>query len=193
MLAGAGISTQPAFQATKGIHGSTLYHAVAASKPAAAGGGASVDWMAGGHGVTAALCGGIWLVTPVVRASATWTEIFAYSATVVVCGSAMYFLSVLLGTVLDDQWRVWGTLIAAGALGWLTSRASIAGVCGHISRDGEGLADSGACDAVGADGVRGGIVCGVLLRSVEGGTGSGVLGGNGCFGTRAGWKRGSNC
>jgi hypothetical protein len=46
----------------------------------------------------------------------------AYSATVVVCGSAVYFLSVLLGTVLDDQWRVWGTLIAAGALGWLTSR-----------------------------------------------------------------------
>jgi hypothetical protein len=35
--------------------------------------------------------------------------------------STHYFLFVLLATFLDDQWRVWGTMIASAAAWWLFS------------------------------------------------------------------------
>jgi hypothetical protein len=44
-----------------------------------------------------------------------------YAAALIVCASSLYFLSVLLGTFLDDQWRMWVTLIASGALWMLSS------------------------------------------------------------------------
>ena len=51
----------------------------------------------------------------------TPAEMFKYAATLVACASAIYFLSVLLATFLDDQWRVWGTMIASAALWWLSA------------------------------------------------------------------------
>jgi hypothetical protein len=116
MLAGAGIDTQPTFQATKGLHGSTLF---TLSLPV------SRLRLLAVRSSIALLCGGIWLVTPLVRATATGTEMLKYSATVLVCSSAVYFFSVLLGTFLDDQWRIYGTMIAAGALEWLSSHAPL--------------------------------------------------------------------
>jgi hypothetical protein len=44
-----------------------------------------------------------------------------YVVTLIVCASSLYFLSVLLGTFLDDQWRMWVTLMASGALWMLCS------------------------------------------------------------------------
>jgi hypothetical protein len=46
-----------------------------------------------------------------------------YAVTLIVCASGLYCLSVLLATFLDDQWRTWGTMMAGGALGWLSYRA----------------------------------------------------------------------
>ena len=125
MLAGAGIDTQPTFQATKGLHGSTLFTlSLPVSRLRLLAVRSSIGWLEVAGSLTL-LCGGIWLVTPLVRATATGTEMLKYSATVLVCSSAVYFFSVLLGTVLDDQWRIYGTMIAAGALEWLSSHAPL--------------------------------------------------------------------
>jgi hypothetical protein len=48
-----------------------------------------------------------------------------YVAALIVCASSLYFLSVLLGTFLDDQWRMWLTLMASGALWMLCSYARL--------------------------------------------------------------------
>jgi hypothetical protein len=48
-----------------------------------------------------------------------------YAITLIACASGLYCLSVLLATFLDDQWRTWGTMIAAAALWWLGRHASL--------------------------------------------------------------------
>ena len=54
---------------------------------------------------TAMFCGGMRLVVPVVRGSATAMEMFQSVAVLVACTSSLYFLSVLLATFLDERWR----------------------------------------------------------------------------------------
>ncbi|HEY1755057.1 MAG TPA: hypothetical protein VGG72_06645 [Bryobacteraceae bacterium] len=119
-LAGAGIVTQPSFQATKGIHGSTLFtlslpvsrfHLLAVR--------AGLGWleMAGAIGL---YCWGMWLTLPAAVGLVTAMEMFEYAAALIACASSFYFLSALLATFLDDLWRVWGGMIAYGAL-WLLS------------------------------------------------------------------------
>jgi hypothetical protein len=66
----------------------------------------------------AAECG----LYPVFRAIVTPVEMFEYAGTLIACGSALYFLCVLLATFLDDLWRVWGTMIVSVALSWLSRR-----------------------------------------------------------------------
>lgn len=48
-------------------------------------------------------------------------DMLEYVVALIVCASSLYFLSVLLGTFLDDQWRMWITLMASGALWMLCS------------------------------------------------------------------------
>ena len=43
---------------------------------------------------------------------------FEYVVALIVCASSMYFLSVLLGTFLDEQWRMYITGMASGAV-WM--------------------------------------------------------------------------
>jgi len=50
---------------------------------------------------------------------------FEYTGTLIACASALYFLSVLLATFLDDQWRVWGTMIGSAVLWWLFSHTPL--------------------------------------------------------------------
>ena len=52
-------------------------------------------------------------------------EMFEQAATLIACSSAIYFLAVLLGTVLDDQWRVRGTLLAAVGIWLLCTQFSL--------------------------------------------------------------------
>ena len=51
-------------------------------------------------------------------------QMFEQVGTLIACSSTIYFLSVLLGTVLDEQWRLWGTILASAGI-WL--------LCTHFS------------------------------------------------------------
>ena len=112
LLAGAGITTQPAFQATKGIHGSTLYTlSLPESRLRLVLVRAGLGWLESAA-VVVLLYSGTWLISPGLRATATWAALGEYVGICFLCGSALYFLSVFLATVLDDMWRIYGTLIA---------------------------------------------------------------------------------
>jgi hypothetical protein len=122
MLAGAGIVTQPSFQAAKGLHGSTLFTlSLPVSRLRLLAVRAAVGWFES-VALIAVLCCGIWFEFPPLRSIATPRELLEYAATLVVSTSALYCLSVLLATFLDDQWRTWGTMMAAFALWWLSHR-----------------------------------------------------------------------
>jgi hypothetical protein len=117
MLAGAGIATQPSFRVTKGLHGSALFTlSLPVSRFRLLAIRASLGWLE-----MASLIGcvcGIWLFVPLMRALVTPFDLLRFMATLLGCGSAIYFASVLLGTLVEETWRVFGTMIAVGAL-WL--------------------------------------------------------------------------
>jgi len=119
MLAGAGINTQPALQATKGLHGSTLFTlSLPVSRIRLVAVRASLGWLEM-VGVTGALCSGMWIVFPVLRGMVTAAQMLEYAETLIACTSGLYSITILLATFLDDQWRMWGTMIASAALWWL--------------------------------------------------------------------------
>jgi hypothetical protein len=117
-LAGAGIQTQPSLQATKGAHGSSLFTlSLPVSRLRLLAVRAAIGWL---EAITAIgfLCWGTWLFSPVLRTATTPAAMSEYAVTLIACASGLYCLSVLLATFLDDQWRTWGTMIAAAALWW---------------------------------------------------------------------------
>jgi hypothetical protein len=121
-LAGAGINTQAAFQASKGLHGSTMFTlSLPVSRLRLVAVRAAAGWLEM-SGMLAVWCGANWLVVPAIRTSVTATDMFEYVVTLFACTSVLYFLSVLLSTFLDDQWRMWGTMLGAVGLG-LASRS----------------------------------------------------------------------
>lgn len=85
---------------------------------------ASIGWLETAGSLAAFFCA-LWFVSPVLRAKVAPFALFYYALTLIVCGSAIYFLSVLLATFLDDMWRMFGTMIAAGAFGWLSYKFSL--------------------------------------------------------------------
>jgi hypothetical protein len=122
-LGGAGIATQPSFQAAKGLHGSILFTlSLPVSRLRLLGVRAFIGWVEAMCAI-GMFCCALWLATPALRAVATVTEMFEYAGTMMVCASALYFLSVLLATFLDDQWRVWGTMLSGAGLWWLSGRS----------------------------------------------------------------------
>jgi hypothetical protein len=122
MMGGAGIDTQPAFQAAKGLHGSTIFTlSLPVSRLRLLAVRACIGWLETA-GAIAAFFSAMWLVSPLLRARVAPFDLFEYAATLFACASAIYFLSVLLATFLDDQWRMWGTMIAMGAVWWLSER-----------------------------------------------------------------------
>jgi hypothetical protein len=125
LLGGAGIVTQPSLQATKGLHGSTLFTlSLPVSRLRLLAVRASIGWLES-VGVIGALCCGMWLVSPVFRAIGTPVEMFEYAGTLIACASALYCLSVLLATFLDDLWRTWGTMLFFAALWWLSTHTPL--------------------------------------------------------------------
>src|SRR5579864_5304246 len=112
MLAGAGINTQPSFQATKGLHGSVYF---TLSLPVGRFRLLLVRSVLGWFlltGTITVFCCGFWAVFPLVRTAATGMEMLEYAGMLIAYGSVCYSLSVLLGTFLDDQWRVFGSSIS---------------------------------------------------------------------------------
>jgi hypothetical protein len=121
LLGGAGIVTQPSFQATKGLHGSTLYTlSMPVSRLRLLVIRAGIGWLEVVC-IIAVLCCGMWFASPAFRAVATPVEMMEYAATLVAGASAFYCFSVLLATFLDDQWRAWGSVIGSAAVWWLFS------------------------------------------------------------------------
>jgi hypothetical protein len=118
-FAGAGIASQGKFQFLKGLHGSTQYTlSLPVSRLQLLAVRATLGWLEMA-GVIGTFCYGAWLVAPVLFQGVTGFEMFEYIVTVIACASAPYFLSVLLATFLDDQWRVGGTMLASLAIGVL--------------------------------------------------------------------------
>jgi hypothetical protein len=139
MLAGNGIATQGELQSTKGLHGSmhfTLSMPVTRLRLLAV--RAGLGWLE----LTAALAlaaSGMWTLFPMLRAAASLAELFEFAATLVVCSSAFYSLSVLLATFLDDQiWRVSGNGIALGALWWVFNKTPLPASVNIFRAMGEG-------------------------------------------------------
>ena len=124
-LAGAGIATQTPFQASKGLHGSTLFTlSMPVSRLRLLVVRAGIGWLETAA-VIGILCCEMWLAMPLQRAGVTPIEMFEQAATLIACSSTLYFVAVLLGTVLDDQWRVWGTLLAAVGIWLLCTQFSL--------------------------------------------------------------------
>jgi hypothetical protein len=124
-LAGSGIVTQPAFQATKGLHGSTLFTlSLPVSRLRLLAIRAFMGWMETALSI-AIFCCGIWLLIPALRAAATAAAMFEFTGTLIACASVLYFVSLLLATFLEDQWRIWGTMIVPLAFGWLSGRIKL--------------------------------------------------------------------
>lgn len=116
-LAGAGINTQPAFQASKGLHGSTIFTlSLPVSRLRVIAVRAATGWLEMCC-LLAVWCGVNWLAVPAIRTSVPAMGMFEYVITLFACTSVLYFLSVLLGAFLDDQWRMYGTMLGAVALG----------------------------------------------------------------------------
>ena len=138
MLAGAGIATQPALQATKGLHGSmyfTLSLPVSRFRLLAV--RASIGWFATLGAITVRCCA-IWILFPALRAIATPAEMFEYAVALGACASGLYFMSVLLATFLDDLWRVWGSMLVTVALLWLSDNTPLPASANIFRAMGEG-------------------------------------------------------
>jgi hypothetical protein len=124
-LGGAGIATQAPFRTSKGLHGSTLFTlSMPVSRLRLLVVRAGIGWLETAA-VIGVLCCEMWLTVPLLRGVATPIEMFEQAATVVACSSTVYFLSVLLGTVLDDQWRLWGTVIVSVGIWQLCTHFSL--------------------------------------------------------------------
>jgi hypothetical protein len=123
LLAGAGVATQPTLTVSKGIHGSTLFTlSLPVTRFRLLAVRAGIGWLEG-IGLIGAFCCELWLMSPALRVMVTGAEMFRYAGALIACASAIYCLSVLLGTFLDDQWRVWCTFMGSGTLWWLSTHA----------------------------------------------------------------------
>jgi hypothetical protein len=121
LLAGAGIATQPVFQATKGLHGSTLYTlSMPVSRLRLLMTRVTIGWLES-VAVIAVFCGGLWLIAAPLRAIATPANMFEHAGTLIAWASTIYFLSVFLATFVDEQMRITCTVLAAFACLWISS------------------------------------------------------------------------
>jgi hypothetical protein len=125
LLSGAGITTQPPFQGTKGLHGSMIFTlSLPVSRFRLLAVRAFIGWLETA-GCIGLFCCGMWLFYPALRAMMMPAEMLAYAATLVACITWFYCLSVLLATFLEDQWRVWGSMLAGAGFWWLSKHVSM--------------------------------------------------------------------
>jgi hypothetical protein len=138
LLSGAGITTQPPFQGTKGLHGSMLFTlSLPVSRFRLLVVRAFIGWLETASCI-ALFCCGMWLSYPALRAIVVPAEMFAYVAALVACVTPFYCLSVLLATFLEDQWRVWGSMIAGATLWWLSKHVSLPAFTDVVAAMGKG-------------------------------------------------------
>jgi ABC-2 type transport system permease protein len=117
-LAGAGVRTQPAFQAIKGQHGSMYFTlSLPVSRMRILATRAMLGWIET-TALIAFVCGTAWAVVPGLRTNVPVAGVAAYFLTVSGCVSGFYFLSVLFATFLDAQWLPFAGMISVAALAW---------------------------------------------------------------------------
>jgi hypothetical protein len=116
MLGGAGINTQAAFRATKGLHGSMYFTmALPVSRLRLLTIRAALG-MLEVAALTVLICAGVWATVPELRGYTTLPETIVYGLAIAVSTSSFYSVSVLLATFLDGQWQIWGSMIMILAL-----------------------------------------------------------------------------
>jgi hypothetical protein len=124
-LAGAGIMTQPAFQQTKGIHGSTLFTlSLPVSRLRLLTVRASLGWFLLA-GLIALYCCGVWVAFPVLQTLASRAEMMEYAGTLIVGASLYYSLYVLLATFLEDMWRVFAGMFCLFGWRWVSKHTTL--------------------------------------------------------------------
>jgi hypothetical protein len=124
-LAGAGVRTQPAFQAIKGAHGSmyyTLSMPVTRMRLLAV---RAALGMLETVVVIGTVCGAAWALIPSLRLHVPIADLLAYFLTVIGCVALFYFLSLLFATFLDAQWLPWAGIFSVATLAWLLPRISM--------------------------------------------------------------------
>ena len=111
-LAGAGIATQSPLRATKGLHGSTMFTvSLPVSRFRLVAVRAAIGWLEGAC-LIGLLCACLWHFSPALREMATSREMLEQAGVLIACSSVVYFLSVVLATFLEEQWRIWMAMIA---------------------------------------------------------------------------------
>jgi hypothetical protein len=124
LSAGAGIRTQAAFRATKGLHGSTYFTlSMPVSRTRLVAVRAALG-MLETAGLVACLCGVAWLAVPAFRTVFTSSQLLAYWVAVCFCTSGFYSMSVLLAACLEEPWSIWSTIAAIFALRWVLPKIS---------------------------------------------------------------------
>ncbi len=121
---GAGIVTQPSFVVTRGLHGSTQFTlSLPVSRLRLLAIRVTLGWCEV-VGFVVLVCG-LWMFYPPARAVIGPLAMCEFAATLILCGSAIYAVSVLLATFLEEAWRIWGSLIFTGALWLLFTRTPV--------------------------------------------------------------------
>lgn len=124
-LAGAGIKTQSTFRTSKGIHGSMLFTLALPVSRLRLLGVRTALGMLGTAAIIITGCVGAWIIVPAINSQSNLTEALVCGLAISICVSAFYFLSVLLATVLDDTWQMWGSLITVGLMRWILSEVNV--------------------------------------------------------------------
>src|SRR5579863_7446624 len=91
MLSGAGIATQPSFQATKGLHGSTLFTlSLPVSRFQLLATRACLGWLESALAI-GIFCYGLWLRFPTLKSAVTGLDMIEFTGTLIASASALYF------------------------------------------------------------------------------------------------------
>ncbi len=117
-LAGAGIRTQSPFRAKAGLHGSTQYTLslpVSRTRLLAIRAGFGLLEAAGVVVIMTVLA---WSLFPLVRGNSTIIDLLKLCFAKVACTWCFYFVSVVIATVLDEMWQVYGSYCVVGLAWW---------------------------------------------------------------------------
>jgi len=121
LLAGSGIRAQASPGTMKGLYGSTYFTlSLPVSRFRLIASRAGIGMLETAGILVIAPCA-VWIVFPPLRAHLTASDLMMFWVGLFVCGIVLYFLAVLLSTVLEDPWRGFASMFGVVLLQWLLS------------------------------------------------------------------------
>jgi ABC-2 type transport system permease protein len=121
LLAGSGIRAQAGPGTTKGLYGSTYFTlSLPVSRFRLIASRAGIGMLETAGILVIAPCA-VWILFPPLRAHLTASDLMMFWVALFICGIALYFLAVLLSTVLEDPWRGFASMFGVVLLQWLLS------------------------------------------------------------------------